>query len=893
MLTLSKPLSSKQALNYHRSEFINARQNYYSESERIIGEWQGRLAEQWGVGTDVEEGQFARLAEGQHPITGDQLVQHHKSFTYEISSGKTVTSMEHRAGWDATFSAPKSVSLAALVGADNRVRLAHRESVSIALKELERYVQARIGGNAPPETTGRFIAAKFEHDSARPVDGYAAPQLHTHAVIFNVTERENGESRAIQERELFRSQPYVTAVYQAELGVRLRALGYKIEPGKNHAPEIRGFTQEYLEASSPRSGQIREHLLAYGLEGAGPAQIAALRTRQGKTTINSQLSQWLNRQIAAKYGHQAKRIVAEAHSRGNQEDISFKRPTAAQEAVTFARDKLFEREAVHGRRDLIREALNRGMGTVTTDEILQNVQLRIGSSEFIELVRNPFSLSADLTTQQTLSEERSIIAQMRSGMGQVHPMLSHFEAERLGQAYGRLNRDQLQAAQQVLLSRDRIMGIQGIAGTGKTTVLHAIRTEAVKYQYEVAGYAPTSRATMQLEESGIPCMTLQARLMKGVSSDGHRHLYFIDESSLASTRQVYEFLKRLGPEDRVVMVGDFRQHQGVEAGRPFEQLQQFGMQTARLDEIVRQKNAELRTAVEFLARGQVHDAIELLNSQGRVREIINPEERLQAIAAEYVRRPERTLVITPDNESRRALNFIIHRQLQQNGLVDKQDHALGILSPRQELTGADRKWAARYEVGDIVRYERGSREIGLHPGEYVRVTSMDASKNLLGVERPDGSSVIYDPSRLRGVTVFRDLERHFSRGDRIQFTAPNKELGIANRELGTIAQLRAGGTAVLRMDSGRSAEVSLIKFRHVDHGYAVTSHSSQGSTTDRVLLHVNLEQSRNLVNARLAYVGISRARHDVQVYTSNLTHLGQRLAQEVSKSAAFTQQRQP
>jgi conjugative relaxase-like TrwC/TraI family protein len=105
-------------------------------------------------------------------------VRQRASYEYQDADGKTIKTMEHRAGWDATFSAPKSVSLTALVGGDQRVREAHRQSVSVALDQLERYTQARIGGNHPPETTGKFIAAKFEHDTARPVDGYVALRRH-------------------------------------------------------------------------------------------------------------------------------------------------------------------------------------------------------------------------------------------------------------------------------------------------------------------------------------------------------------------------------------------------------------------------------------------------------------------------------------------------------------------------------------------------------------------------------------------------------------------------------------------------------------------------------------------------------------------------------------------
>src|SRR6266702_7067435 len=260
MLRISKALSASQAQTYHAREFTSPDQSYWSRGQEVSGEWQGQLAERFGLSSPVGAEEFARLSEGQHPLTGDQLVQHRQAYEYQNADGKTIKSVEHRAGWDATFSAPKSISLTALVGGDDRIREAHRQAVTTALTELERYTMARIGGNNPAETTGQFVAAKFEHDTARPVDGYAAPQLHTHAVIFNVTERGDAQTRALQERSLFVSQRYVTAVYQSSLTYQLRNLGYEIEAGKSGAPEIKGYSQEYLDASSPRSQQIREHL---------------------------------------------------------------------------------------------------------------------------------------------------------------------------------------------------------------------------------------------------------------------------------------------------------------------------------------------------------------------------------------------------------------------------------------------------------------------------------------------------------------------------------------------------------------------------------------------------------------------------------------------------------
>src|SRR5580700_11243586 len=318
MLTISKPLSSGQAQSYHKLEFTAATQSYYKQGGVIEGHWQGRLMETFGLAGQVSAAEFGRLSEGKHPVTEEQIVRQRAALEYTNADGKTINAVEHRAGWDATFSAPKSVSLTALVGGDLRVREAHRESVRVALSELERYTQARIGNVHAPETTGKLIAATFEHDTARPVDGYAAPQLHTHAVIFNMTERENGQTRALQERSLFQSQQYVTTVYRSELALRLHGLGYEIERGKHGQPEIKGYSQEYLDASSPRREQIIAHLQEIGRGGAGAAQVAAHRTRDSKELYSPEEVLKRHRELAAQFGHQADRVVAQAREHAQQ-----------------------------------------------------------------------------------------------------------------------------------------------------------------------------------------------------------------------------------------------------------------------------------------------------------------------------------------------------------------------------------------------------------------------------------------------------------------------------------------------------------------------------------------------------------------------------------------------
>jgi conjugative relaxase-like TrwC/TraI family protein len=890
MLTISKPLSAGQAQAYHAKEFTNAEQGYYSQQGKIHGEWHGRLAAEWGLKGEVSEGQFQRLANGQHPESGEQLVRHRESLEYQNENGETVKTMEHRAGWDATFSAPKSVSLTALVGGDEEVREAHRESVKVALDELERFVQARMGGNNPAETTGKWVAAKFEHDSARPVDGYAAPQLHTHVVFFNVTETETRKAHAIQPQELYKSQKFATAIYQAELGYRLKELGYEIEPGKNGAPEIEGYTREYLEASSPRSQQIKAHLAEHGLEGAGPAEIAAHRTREAKRSLSVEEVLERHREVAKAFGNQARQVVEQAHSRRAQErHTRQEKETRAQEAVTYARDRNIEREAVVDERVLMRDALRRSMGESRFREVRQNIEHRIRSGEFIEVGwERPNGADRTLTTREMLRFERDNIARMQTGQERRDPLVSEETRHELAGSIGHLSNSQRRAVEEILSSRDQVVGLEGLAGAGKTTSLSAIREAAERQGFQVEGLAPTSRAAQQLEEAGIQSSTLQGYLSRSHRDDGARHLYIVDESSLASTRQVNEFMRRLEDQDRVVFVGDTRQHQGVEAGRPFQQLQEAGMRTAHLDEIVRQKDPALKQAVEQLAHGQVREAIENLSRQGRVHEIASREERLEAIAKAYAERPDATLAVSPDNRSRQEINERIHRELQSNGRVEEQEHRVTVLVPRQEMTAADRQWAAQYEPGDIVRYTRGSNAVGVKSGEYVHVTSIDREQNLLTVERQNGRQLTYDPRRLHGVSVYRETERDFSTGDRVQFTAPYREERIANRQLGTVERIDSQGNLQVRLDSGPRVQFNVREHPHVDYGYAVTSHSSQGATADRVLVHVDTERAHDqLVNSRLAYVSVSRGRYDAQIYTNDAGKLGEELSRDVSKHSAL------
>jgi molybdopterin-guanine dinucleotide biosynthesis protein len=735
-----------------------------------------------------------------------------------------------------------------------------------------------------------LIAAKFEHDTARPVDGYAAPQLHTHAVIFNVTQRDTGEYRALQPQSLFASQQFATAVYQSELTYRLRQLGYEITAGRSGAPEIKGYTQEYLDASSPRSQQIREYLERNGRNGKEAAEIAAHSTRDGKEIQSLRDTMAAHRRLAAEYGHQADAVVRAAQERARHQERTPDSHQKAREAVSFARDRNFEREAVVDERVLVRDALRRGMGEITYGQVRSSLAARLASGEFRQMDDAGDLPGHRFTTTRVIEAEKDVIHRMQEGKGRTEPLMRQQQLAAASEPHRFLNHTQRAAVEEVLGSKDRILGIQGYAGTGKSTVLSTLRKTMETLGYEVQGLAPTSRAARQLNEAEVSTITLQRFLAAPSATTGNggeRRYYFIDESSLASTRQMLEFLSRLNPCDRVLLIGDTRQHQSVEAGRPFEQLQQAGMQTAKLDEIVRQKDPALKSAVEMLARGQSASAIIELRQQGRAKEIPSRDERIRTVARAYAESPEHTLIVSPDNASRRELNIAVRNELRANGSVTGEDHRFRVLVQRQDMTGADRAWANHYDIGDVVRYSRGSKAVGIEAASYATVAAIDSSQNLLTVQKESGELFTYDPRRLAGVSVYKETLHDFAVGDRIQFTAPDKSLGVANRDLAVVESITPDGRVAARLDDNRQIEFNAADHRHFDHGYAVTSHSAQGLTAERVLIHADTSVHPDLLSSRFGYVAVSRASHEATIFTDDITRLARQLGTEVTKTAAL------
>jgi flagellar biosynthesis GTPase FlhF len=253
--------------------------------------------------------------------------------------------------------------------------------------------------------------------------------------------------------------------------VRLRELGYEVERGKSGQPEIKGYTQAYLDASSPRSQQIRDHLEQQGLQGAAAAQIAAHQTRDEKLpSFSHDEMRAKHQELAEAFGNQPEHVIRAAHERQSARewtpDIKVDRIDAA---LSYSRERNIERQAVVGERELMRDALNRSMGEATLSELRQRFEDHVHSGRFIEAESQ--SLGRAFTTRQMISYERDNIAIMRSGRNESNSMASPETWREVRERHPHLSPSQSVAVEQILFGKDRIMGLEGVAGAGKTTSL--------------------------------------------------------------------------------------------------------------------------------------------------------------------------------------------------------------------------------------------------------------------------------------------------------------------------------------------------------------------------------------------------------------------------------------
>ena len=742
----------------------------------------------------------------------------------------------------------------------------------------------------------KIVAATFRHDTSRNLD----PQLHTHAVLANMVKGEDGRWRSMANEGLYVRQKLIGILYRNELAAGLARLGYRLE--KTHADgrfEIAGVPRRVVEAFSTRRAEIEAAMEERGLGAPGSdpriAERAALMTRAGKRDIDRGELRAVWARQAAGLGFDAKGLVAAAMERASgaeREAAPEHRPSPAAEAVAWAMAHLSEREAVFARTDLLAAALAHEPGRLGMDGIEREVAA-LEKAGALHAVAMP-GAEDSLATDRSAGEERETVALMRAGQGRGRA------AMRSWMVRGYLSRGPLTAGQKeavglILSAKDRTVGVQGYAGTGKTTMLNRARVLAEKKGYRMAGLAPSASAAETLgREAGIPSETLQRFLARNAGvAEGRlggegakamraacaRTVLVVDEGSLASTVQARDLLRIANALriPRVVLVGDAKQLDAVDAGKPFAQLQAAGMQTAVMDEIMRQRDPALKEAVEASLKGDIERAFDKLGSN--VAEV-KPDNIAGAVAARWLRLDDQaranTGVMAPSHELRQAINGHIRARLAREGRI----HGPAMGSERlvsKGYTNAEKALAGNYAPGDVVAFHRPYRRIGVGKGDERRVMGVDHEARAVLLDDRQGGTVSWKPfeigGRRGGSEVYRREDIELRAGDRIRWTRNDAGLGLVNSRTAEVLSV-SNGRVAFRLEDGRTLELGKAdpQLRHLDHAWASTVHAFQGRTVDNVIAAMEARHP-HLTTQKSFYVEISRARDRAELVTDDAAEL--------------------
>ena len=870
MLT-SANVSAKQAASYYEKD------DYYTRGDRDLAsdsQWQGNGAQSLHLSGPVDSQQFQQLLGGQTP-DGNNL------------HGRKIDPSKHRAATDYTFSAPKSVSIAALIQKDKRVIAAHDQAVKTALSVLEnRYAQTRIRrgpGIRERVQTGNIIAATFRHETSREQD----PQLHTHCVVINATQLEDGKWQSMANEEVLNNKKLLGEIYQNELAYQLRQIGYEIEPQGNGLFECKGYDKPLLELFSTRSQQIESYIERWEavLKEQGGKPLHAKQKRQA--TLATRLrKKTVPRKVLLDGWHRAIDTSAIHLPHLPQQAPEEASDNSAIQAATEGVNHAAERESVFKREKAERFALEHHLGEQSFTE-LQNAMTAAGL----------IAAKDRYTTKSAIARELETIALMKSGQGQVEAVANPVQVLQQTQSEKTMTIGQYKAILDTATSTDQFMAWQGVAGAGKTYSLKLLSQLATKQGYAVTGYAPSAQAANVLETEASIESTTVARLLHSKApnqsqitdsnSSKNKTIWIVDEAGLLSAKDAHALLTKAQQTNaRVILVGDTRQLSAVEAGNPFKSLQSAGLKTAYLEESRRQKTDALKTAVVCLAAGEQTEGLEKLDNAGMVRELKTPELRHQAITLDYLSlTPEvrkKTLILSGTNAERLALTAQLRTALQNEGSLGLDTFTLQSLRSR-DLTAAQMKYACVYEVDDVVVPVRDYHRYGMKRREQYRVIARDLESNRLTLQGADSQPFIFDPATCADKTTYTVQRLAIAPGDQMRWTRNEAVKGVRNGQLVTVEAIDAKGTATLITNKGdapgEAIAVDLTGQQYLDYALVSTTYSSQGKTAEQVLADIDSTLSKEGL-----YVAVSRAKMNLSLYTADKQQLCRRAQRSSAKA---------
>ena len=854
--------------------------DYYDEGQRVAGQWIGAGAEQLGLSGKVRADDFLRLCENQHPKSGETLTQ--RLNTVRMNDGKEA--VNRRVFYDFTFSPPKSVSVLALAGADERIVAAHDQAVWSAMRELENFAATRVraGGGHGDRSTGNVAAALFTHDTSRALD----PHLHTHCVIFNATfDPVEQRWKALQNYGMLQARKFAENVYYHELARQLRSFGYQINNHPRGDFQIEGVSEEICDRFSKRDAEVDKALAKLladkpELAGANLKEIRAklavkTRARKQKDLSRAELRTLWDAQLS----ESERAFLRQLPTRSAKIAVSDKGVEIG-EAVQWAEDHLFDRNSVVLECQLWQQALERARGEgFTLDELKEITRQR----NYIHSPERP----NEVTLREVLLRELEIVQSVKDGVGACRPFVENPQP-----ANPKLDDEQRQALDALLCSTNTVSLFRGGAGTGKSFVLRELVDQIRQSDRRVIVLAPQRQQVVDMESAGFPSPTTIANfLIKGELAAGA--VVVVDEAGQIGGRQMHQLLQLARERNaRMILSGDTRQHGAVEASDALLAIERYsGVKPVELHTIRRQDPAlarnqserarikQYRKAVEAAAAGKLVESFKRLDQMGAI-VACGLGEQADKLADEYLRLAEQkssAVVVSQTWAEVHRVNSRVRDALKSKGLLGSNDVTVQVLE-KSDLTNAQKRDQRFYPKDGVIVFNQKVRQAA--PG---------ASGKLLGIVKigvlveVDGKCVTVANKLLDKITICLPREIPVAVGERLHLKA-NRTLAAGGRtsngELVTVKTVRADGG--IELADGRILGKS---FREFLLGYAVTSYGSQGKTVDHVLFSDSTIKAAT--NAQQWYVTISRGRRGIRIFTPDKMQLRENLVRSGHRPLAL------
>ena len=774
--------------------------------------------------------------------------EYNKIFNAEEVDNRRVKKERQNASFELILSPPKSVSIAALIYGQTEIIEAHKEAEAEVVKWIEEHYSEYYKDEEYVQTQD-YIAVSFLHATTRPVEGEEQPHLHSHFKFMNMIKTKDGSFKAPIVTAMFKEQGTIKAVYDNALAFALMRRGYKLRQSKSNF-ELDAMPKEYINMFSGRSNQIKE-MVNLGM--SNKAAFFSTREEKNNDDKDQLLEKWKNMVD----------MTLNFKGLNNINSITVK------EIIDDSIEQCLKHEMHFSRGDIIKKAKPFLIGK-SFNEFYETLNDTLNEEKYLKHYKHDY-----FTTKEMRRVENRNLNSLKYNCDvhldsrTVNLLINKYE-NKTSREYNSdfsLTKEQRNAISLVLSKKNKVVGIQGDAGSGKTFMLKALKEIAGSANIKLVGLSFQNAAVREMQDAGLDdSRTLDSMIYSKHNYEGNA-IFIIDEVSMLDAVKFDKLLSRIPNNSKIVMLGDGKQLVPIAGGVPFSESKKLGMPVAKLETNYRQKDSDkFADRDSFILKNGTASLKKYIETKKNYENVVSHfnkiiiekeeedrnEDVLNYYLSKYKDKKDGTKIITHTNKRRLELNKMIHETIHKN----EKQYSFTVKRKIQIDSDLIKRSSLGYEVGMYFSYKS-------YEGKIIKVSDEGL---LLEGDRFAKFEEIKD--RLDLVNIYREDKIDLCVGEQIIFTETSSNRAIKNSEMGTIDSINNDEiTVTMYVDKGVAKQkiFNIKNFNSLDYGYAITTFKSQGKTFENIILDMNVES----VNSQQFYVAATRAKYNMRIFTNN------------------------